>query len=221
MMLEAIEIRTGENPVASVIWLHGLGADGSDFVPVVPELCLPAELPVRFVFPHAPAIPITCNNGYVMRGWYDIAHFEQINRAPDVHGIVRSVEAVRELIRRENERGIPCSKIILAGFSQGGAIAYTAGLTHPEKLAGIIALSTYIPAPELLEPALLAANSDIPVFAGHGSMDPVVPVQLGRAAHDLVAATGHPVSWNTYPMQHSVCLPEIVAIGEFIEKNFS
>lgn len=216
-LLESIELCTGDNPVASVIWLHGLGADGSDFVPVVPELCLPSTLPVRFIFPHAPAIPITCNNGYVMRGWYDIAYFDQINREADLHGVVRSVEAIRQLIKHENERGIPTNRIILAGFSQGGAIAYTAGLTHPEKLAGIVALSTYIPSPELLEADLLATNHATPIFAGHGSMDPVVPVQLGKAAHDQLAAAGHSISWQTYPMQHSVCLPEIVAIGEFIE----
>lgn len=216
-LLESIELCTGDNPVASVIWLHGLGADGSDFVPVVPELGLPSELPVRFIFPHAPAIPITCNNGYVMRGWYDIAYFDQINREADAHGVVRSVEAIRELIARENQRGIPTDKIILAGFSQGGAIAYTAGLTHPQKLAGIVALSTYIPAAELLEEDLLSVNRSTPIFAGHGSMDPVVPVQLGKAAHDKLAAAGYPISWQTWPMQHSVCMPEIIAIGEFIE----
>jgi len=216
-LLESIELCTGDNPVASVIWLHGLGADGSDFVPVVPELGLPSELPVRFIFPHAPAIPITCNNGYVMRGWYDIAYFDQINREADAHGVVRSVEAIRKLIARENQRGIPTDKIILAGFSQGGAIAYTAGLTHPQKLAGIVALSTYIPAVELLEEDLLGTNRSTPIFAGHGSMDPVVPVQLGKAAHDKLEAAGYPINWQTWPMQHSVCMPEIIAIGEFIE----
>lgn len=216
-LLDSIELATGDNPTASVIWLHGLGADGSDFVPVVSELGLPEDLPVRFIFPHAPAIPITCNNGYVMRGWYDIIHFDQINRETDSHGVARSVEAVRALIRHENERGIPASRIILAGFSQGGAIAYTAGLTHPDKLAGIVALSTYIPAPELIEDGQTAANRATPVFAGHGSMDPIVPVTLGKAACEKLAAQGYPVSWHTYPMQHSVCMPEIVAIGEFIE----
>lgn len=217
-LLDCIELATGDKPVASVIWLHGLGADGSDFVPVVSELGLPDDLPVRFIFPHAPAIPITCNNGYVMRGWYDIIHFDQISREADSHGVVRSVEAVRALIRHENARGIPASRIILAGFSQGGAIAYTAGLTHPEKLAGIVALSTYIPAPELIESDLAQANRATPVFAAHGSMDPIVPVTLGKAASEKLAAEGYPVSWHTYPMQHSVCMPEILAIGEFIER---
>lgn len=216
-LLDAIELATGDNPVASVIWLHGLGADGSDFVPVVSELGLPENLPVRFIFPHAPAIPITCNNGYVMRGWYDIIHFDQINREADSFGVVRSVEAIRQLIRHENERGIPSDRIILAGFSQGGAIAYTAGLTHPEKLAGIVALSTYIPAPELIEEDLAEANKSTPIFAGHGGMDPIVPVTLGKAAYEKLAVAGYPISWHTYPMQHSVCMPEIVAIGEFIQ----
>lgn len=215
-LLESIEVATGIDPVASVIWLHGLGADGSDFVSVVPELGLPDDLPVRFIFPHAPAIPITCNNGYVMRGWYDIIHFDQINREADTHGVVRSIEAITQLIKRENERGIPTSRIILAGFSQGGAIAYTVGLTYPEKLAGIVALSTYIPAPELIENTQDLANRTTPIFAGHGGMDPIVPVTLGKAAYEQLAAIGHPISWHTYPMQHSVCMPEIVAIGEFI-----
>ena len=216
-LLESIEIATGIDPVASVIWLHGLGADGGDFVPVVPELGLPDDLPVRFIFPHAPAIPITCNNGYVMRGWYDIIHFDQINREADTHGVVRSIEAITQLIKRENERGIPCSRIVLAGFSQGGAIAYSVGLTYPEKLAGIVALSTYIPAPELIENAHTLINHSTPIFAGHGGMDPIVPVTLGKAAYEKLAATGHPISWHTYPMQHSVCMPEIVAVGEFIQ----
>lgn len=218
-LLESIEIATGIDPVASVVWLHGLGADGGDFVPVVPELGLPDDLPVRFIFPHAPAIPITCNNGYVMRGWYDIIHFDQISREADSHGVVRSIEAIRQLIRRENRRGIPTERIILAGFSQGGAIAYTAGLTYPEKLAGIIALSTYIPAPELLVRDSTDINRTTPIFAAHGGMDPVVPVTLGKAAYEQLAAAGYPISWHTYPMQHSVCMPEIVEIGQFIKNS--
>ncbi len=215
-LLDSIEVATGIDPVASVIWLHGLGADGGDFVPVVPELGLPDDLPVRFIFPHAPAIPITCNNGYVMRGWYDIIHFDQISREADAYGVVRSVEAIRQLIRRENQRGIPTNRIILAGFSQGGAIAYTAGLTYLEKLAGIVALSTYIPAPELLVNDSTDINRATPIFAAHGGMDPVVPVALGKAAYEQLAAAGYPISWHTYPMQHSVCMPEIVEIGQFI-----
>jgi phospholipase/carboxylesterase len=221
MELESLEVLTGENPTASVIWLHGLGADGHDFEAIVPELQLPADLAVRFVFPHAPFMPISCNNGYVMRAWYDIKYFDSINREADVDGVQMSVEIVRALIARENERGIPTSRIILAGFSQGGAIAYTAGLTHPEQLAGIVALSTYLPAPELIKAADTAANRATPVFAAHGSMDPVVPVRLGEAACREVAAMGNPVSWQTYPMQHSVCLPEILAISEFIQARLT
>jgi phospholipase/carboxylesterase len=218
MEIDSIEILTGENPSASVIWLHGLGADGHDFEPIVPELQLPAGLAVRFVFPHAPFMPISCNNGYVMRAWYDIKYFDSINREADVDGVQMSVGIVRALIERENARGIPTNRIVLAGFSQGGAIAYTAGLTHPDQLAGIVALSTYIPVPELIKATYTTANRATPVFAAHGSMDPVVPVRLGEAACREVAAMGNPVSWETYPMQHSVCLPEILAIGEFIAK---
>lgn len=215
-LLETIETTTGANPTASVIWLHGLGADGSDFVPIVPELPLPNDLAIRFIFPHATAIPITCNNGFVMRGWYDIVHFNQINREADLKGVEKSVEAIRALIQRENERGIPSERIILAGFSQGGAIAYTCGLTHPEKLAGIIALSTYLPAPEYVVKNKSAINQATPIFAAHGSQDPVVPPLLGRAAHDQLKEDGYNISWQTYPMPHSVCITEILDIGEFI-----
>ena len=202
-----------------MIWLHGLGADGSDFVPVVPELCLPAELPVRFVFPHAPAIPITCNNGYVMRGWYDIAHFEQINRAPDVHGIVRSVEAVRELIQRENERGIPCSKIILAGFSQGGAVVYhSAFLRWQGPLGGLLALSTY--APTFSEDLQLdAPRRNLPVLCLHGSQDEVVPPFMGRAAYDALIAQGVAAQWREYPIGHEVVLEEIQDIAAWLQQR--
>lgn len=215
-LLEFVEITTGSTPTASVIWLHGLGADGSDFVPIVPELALPDDLAIRFIFPHAPAIPITCNNGFVMRGWYDIIHFDKISRDTDSYGVVRSVEAIRALIARENQRGIPCERIVLAGFSQGGAIAYTAGLTHQEKLAGIVALSTYIPAAELLDADNTQINRSTPILAAHGGHDPVVPPTLGKAAYDQLAAAGHPISWHTYPMPHTVCLPEILEIGEFL-----
>ncbi|SMC25301.1 phospholipase/carboxylesterase [Andreprevotia lacus DSM 23236] len=215
------EVSTGAKPTASVIWLHGLGADGSDFVPVVPELGLPDDLAVRFIFPHAPHMPITCNNGYVMRAWYDIVFFDQINRHADRAGVLASVAQIRALIAAENARGIPSSHIVLAGFSQGGAIAYTAGLTHPEPLAGIIALSTYIPAPELLEGDALAANHATPVFAGHGTADPVVPMLLGQQAMETVQRLGNPLSWHTYPMPHSVCLPEIQHIGAFLAKQLA
>ncbi|GHD58785.1 alpha/beta hydrolase [Jeongeupia chitinilytica] len=215
-LLPCVEIETAPSPQSSVIWLHGLGADGNDFVPVVPELGLPAGLAVRFLFPHAPYMPISCNNGYVMRAWYDIVYFDSIDRHADLGGVQASVEHIRALIANENARGIPSECILLAGFSQGGAIAYTAGLTHPEALAGIVALSTYLPAPQLLDASSTQANRTTPVFAAHGSHDPVVPVALGETAVRHVTDLGNPASWQTWPIQHSVCQPEIQAIGQFI-----
>ncbi|WP_432720153.1 alpha/beta hydrolase [Jeongeupia wiesaeckerbachi] len=218
-LLPCVELETAPHPQASVIWLHGLGADGNDFVPIVPELGLPDGLAVRFLFPHAPYMPITCNNGYVMRAWYDIIHFDSISRHADIDGVLASVEQIRALISAENARGVPSERIILAGFSQGGAIAYTAGLTNAEPLAGIIALSTYLPAPQLIDAASTQINRHTPVFAAHGSHDPVVPVALGEAAAQCVSALGNPASWQTWPMQHSVCPPEIQAIGQFISQR--
>ncbi len=214
--LPALEVETAPNPDFSVIWLHGLGADGSDFVPVVPELGLPESAAVRFVFPHAPTMPVTINNGYVMRAWYDIVAIDGGTRHADEGGIRASREIVRKLIARENARGVPTSRIVLAGFSQGGAIAYIAGLTHPEPLAGIIALSTYIPAPALLASEFDAVNRNTPIFAAHGSQDGVVPPQLGELARDTLQELRCPVEWHTYPMPHSVCIEEIVEIGKWL-----
>ncbi|MCY1207386.1 Carboxylesterase 2 [compost metagenome] len=218
--LPAIEIETAPDPRYAVIWMHGLGADGSDFAPVVPELRLPASPGVRFIFPHAPAISVTCNGGYVMPAWYDIYSLDEAGRRADEAGIQASCDAIRALVARENARGIPCSRIVLAGFSQGGAIAYTAGLTHPEPLAGIVALSTYIPAPGALAAQASAANAATPVFAAHGTQDDVVPLQLGVAARDFIQARQHPLTWQTYPMGHSVCLEEIAAIGAWLAERF-
>ncbi|MCY1337372.1 Carboxylesterase 2 [compost metagenome] len=219
-LLPAIEIETAPDPRYAVIWMHGLGADGSDFAPVVPELRLPASPGVRFIFPHAPAISVTCNGGYVMPAWYDIYSLDEAGRRADEAGIQASCDAIRALVARENARGIPCSRIVLAGFSQGGAIAYTAGLTHPEPLAGIVALSTYIPAPGALAAQASAANAATPVFAAHGTQDDVVPLQLGVAARDFIQARQHPLTWQTYPMGHSVCLEEIAAIGAWLAERF-
>lgn len=218
--LPAIEVQTSAQPEFAVIWLHGLGADGSDFEPIVPELGLPDDLGVRFVFPHAPMQAVTCNNGYVMRAWYDILDIDGIERQVDEAGILASTEAVRRLIARENQRGIASERIVLAGFSQGGALAYSAGLTHPEALAGIVALSAYLPAPGLLRPEQLAANRRTPIFAGHGSEDDVVPQQLGGKARDLLLAQGYALSWHSYPMPHSVCLEEIADIGRWLAARF-
>jgi len=219
-LLPAIEIETAPDPRCAVIWMHGLGADGGDFAPVVPELRLPASPGVRFIFPHAPAIAVTCNGGYVMPAWYDIYSLDEAGRRADEAGIQASCDAIRALVARENARGIPCSRIVLAGFSQGGAIAYTAGLTHPEPLAGIVALSTYIPAAAALAAKANAANDATPVFAAHGTQDDVVPLQLGVAARDFIQAREHPLTWQTYPMGHSVCLEEIVAIGAWLAERF-
>ncbi|HXE37513.1 MAG TPA: carboxylesterase [Azonexus sp.] len=215
-LLKGIEITHGGKPQYAVIWLHGLGADGSDFVPVVPELGL-AEAPgVRFIFPHAPAIPVTCNGGYVMPAWYDIISLDSTSRKIDEAGIVQSRAAIRLLIARENERGIPCANIFLAGFSQGGAVAYTTALTHPEKLAGIIALSTYLPSVALVEREATKANRAIQIFAAHGSQDDVVSPTLGREARNFMLQRGHLVDWQEYPMPHSICLEEIEAIGDWL-----
>jgi phospholipase/carboxylesterase len=209
-LLQTIELETAPNPDFAVIWMHGLGADANDFVPIVPELGLPAAAAVRFVFPNAPVIPVTANGGYRMRAWFDILAFGGSPRV-DQAGIVASAEAIRALIARENARGIPGSRIVLAGFSQGAAMAYTVGLTHPEPLAGIMALSGFIPAPALIEAA--ATPFALPVFAGHGSHDDVVALARGEQARDIALARGHAVSWHVYPMAHSVCADEIDDIG--------
>jgi phospholipase/carboxylesterase len=215
-LLPALEVETAANAKFSVIWLHGLGADGSDFVPVIPMLGLPAEPGVRFIFPHAPMMPVTCNAGYVMRAWYDIVDFDGMQRQVDESGIRDSREAIRRLIARENRRGVPARNIFVAGFSQGGAIAYTTGLTHPERLAGIIALSTYIPLPDLLAADFDEANRDLPVFAAHGDEDEVVPHPLGLQARDLLRLYTRCASWTTYPIPHSVSEAELTDIGAWL-----
>ena len=219
-LLPAIEIETAPAPRHAVIWLHGLGADGSDFVPVIPYLGLPADLAVRFIFPHAPAMPVTCNGGYVMPAWYDITYIDGIDRGVDEAGIAASAQAIRCLIARENERGIASENIVLAGFSQGGAMAYTVGLTHPQRLAGIVALSAYLPAPGLLAPRLLPPNCRTPLFAGHGTDDDVVPLQLGAQARDWLQQAGYTVDWHTYVLPHSVNEAEIADIGRWLATRF-
>lgn len=218
--LPAIEIETAPNPTWAVIWLHGLGADGNDFVSIVPELGLPRDIAVRFVFPHAPHRPITVNGGYVMRGWYDIEALDG-NRRADEGGILESSVAVRKLIERENARGVPSSRIVLIGFSQGGAMAYTVGLSHADSLAGIVALSAYIPAPAQLEASLSAANRSTPVFAAHGTDDDILPVELGEQARATLEKLGFDIEWHTYPMAHSVCMPEVVALGAWLRARLA
>jgi phospholipase/carboxylesterase len=205
--------------VASVVLLHGLGADGTDFVPIVDELRLPDSLPVRFVFPHAPSRPVTVNAGYVMRAWYDIRSFTPEGRA-DAAGLEQSVGRVHGCLRHESARGIAASRIVLAGFSQGGAVALAAGLRFPERLAGILALSAYLPFPQALAAERSAANADVPILMCHGRLDPVVHVTLGQEARDVLSGLRYPVEWHEYPMQHEVCAAEIADVGRWLEERF-
>ena len=215
-LLSAIEIETKPEPEYSVIWLHGLGADGSDFEPVVPELGLENSPGVRFIFPNAPEIAVTCNGGYVMPAWYDIISLDSTRRQVDEAGIIESRAAIRQLIVRENQRGIPSENIFIAGFSQGGAVAYTTALTHPEPLAGVIALSTYLPSVELVARELSPANRALAFFVGHGSEDEVVSPELGLRAFEFLKAHDYTVAWYVYPLPHSICLEEIEEIGEWL-----
>ncbi len=205
---ECVELETGASPVASVIWLHGLGADGHDFEPIVPQLALPATLPVRFVFPHAPVRPVTLNNGYPMRAWFDIVKIG-LNQPRDRDGMLASRAALEGLIAREHQRGIPAARIVLAGFSQGGAVALYTGLQYKEKLAGIIALSTYLPLTEGFDVQLSAANGTTPIFYAHGTQDPVVPLALAEHTRKALMARGCSILWHTYPMPHAVHPEEI------------
>ncbi len=215
-LLDCIEIEPKQTAVASVIWLHGLGASGHDFEPVVPELQLPADLPVRFVFPHAPNIPVTVNGGMVMPAWYDILAMD-IDRKVDESGVLASADAVDALIERELARGIPSSRIIIAGFSQGGAVAYQCALRHPKPLAGLLTLSTYMAMP--VSPS--NANAQLPVMVCHGSRDPVVPEQLGQRAVASLKAMGLNPEYRSYPMEHMVCLEQIRDIGEWIRERLT
>ncbi len=218
-MIQHIELTTGANPKGSVIWMHGLGADCWDFVPVVKELGLPEELPLRFIFPQAPSRPITINNGHVMPGWYDIA-MTQLERKADEGGIRESQGLINELIAREISRGVAADKIILAGFSQGGAIALQTALRHPQELGGILALSTYLTLQESLPAEKSAANARIPIFMAHGTQDPVIPLALARASRDKLQEQGYQVEWREYPMPHSVVMEEIEQIGLWLVKRF-
>lgn len=218
-LLEHVEINTGNKPAGTVIWMHGLGADGWDFVPIVKELGLPEKLALRFIFPHAPMRPVTLNNGYVMRAWYDIAMTE-LQRITDEKGIRESQRQIEAFMAREKERGIASDKIVLAGFSQGGAIALQTGLRHAEPLAGILALSTYLALAESLAAEGTPANKSIPIFMAHGSEDPVVPIELAETSRDTLKSHGYNVRWTDYPMPHSVCMEEVAAIGEWLAERF-
>lgn len=215
--LQTIEIETGPTPTASVVWLHGLGADGNDFVPIVDELGLPDELQVRFVFPHAPMMPVTINGGYVMRAWYDVS-FDGIDKRPDEAGIRASRAAIEQLLAREKARGIPADRIVLAGFSQGGAMTLHTGLRHPEALAGLMVLSSYLPLPHTLAAERSAANAATPVFMAHGEDDPVIAIELAARSVAQLGELGYAVQWQAYPMAHSVCLEEIRHLGAWLRR---
>jgi phospholipase/carboxylesterase len=207
-------------PVASVILLHGLGADGNDFVPLVAELGLPDSLPVRFVFPHAPLRPVTVNNGYVMRAWYDIKSFTPAGRA-DVPGTSESSQRIAGYIDRERELGVPASRIVLSGFSQGGAIALFAGLRYPSRLAGILAMSCYLPFPEQLAAEKSVANDAVPILLCHGRRDPVVPMAMGIEARDVLQANGYRPDWHEYPIEHSVSMEEIADVARWLRTRLA
>jgi phospholipase/carboxylesterase len=211
-LLETLEIETAPAPTAAVIWLHGLGADGHDFEPIVPELGLPKSMAVRFVFPHAPVRPVTINGGARMRAWYDVTGDGQ----QDAAGIRASQAHVEALIARELARGIPARAVVLAGFSQGGAMALHTGLRHPARLAGVVALSSYLPLPETLEQEMSQANRDVPIFMAHGTQDPLIPLSWAVRSRDRLAALGYAVEWHEYPMPHSVCAEEIADIGRWL-----
>ena len=216
-MLPAIEVETGPRPTATVIWLHGLGDDGHGWSEVVPALALPAALPVRFLFPHAPAMPVTINNGFVMRAWYDIRDADLHARA-DISGVRRSQALLETMIAHERARGIAAARIVLAGFSQGGAIALYAGLRHRERLAGIVGLSTYlIDAPGLTAEAA-AANRDVPILMAHGTFDPVVRLAWAEQSRDALAAAGWGVEWHAYPMEHAAVPEEIAAVSALLRR---
>lgn len=210
-----LEITTSDSPSASVIWLHGLGADGNDFAPIVAELDLPADLAIRFIFPHAPMRPVTCNGGYVMRAWYDIYSLEDPSQQ-DTQGLNETKTYIETLIAKEVARGIPPQRIILMGFSQGGAVALHAGLRFPESLAGIAALSTYLPLHETLIAEAHPGNADTSIFMAHGTGDPVVSYSLGVRSRRELEQQGYPVQWHEYPMDHSVCGEEIGDIANWL-----
>lgn len=216
-LLPCVTVEPTAEHKATVIWLHGLGADGHDFEPIVPELKLPAELGVKFVFPHAPVIPVTINGGYQMRAWYDIRNAD-LSQREDETGVRQSAEQVEQLIKHEIEQGIPADKIILAGFSQGGAVTLHLATRLNQKLAGIVALSTYLTIPDKLADEKSDANLDTPIFMAHGQQDPVVPMQRGQYSAKVLQDNGFKVQWSDYPMPHAVCLEEIQALGRYIEQ---
>ncbi|XGB24553.1 hypothetical protein KX924_17720 [Streptomyces sp. II-2-2-2] len=219
-MLDTVENETGADPQWSVLWLHGLGADGHDFAPIVPELVRPHWPAIRFVFPHAPVQPITINNGVPMRAWYDIVSMDFRSRA-DSAGVDASIVELELLIEREIARGIPAERILLAGFSQGGAVILSALLRRTRPLAGLIALSTYLPDPAKAAAARVAGAISVPVFMAHGTQDPVIPVAIAEHTAQTLSALGLPVEWHTYTMAHQVCADELDALGNWLEARLA
>lgn len=213
-LLPAIEKETRPRPDSTVIWLHGLGADGNDFAPIVPQLRLPKEAAIRFIFPHAPAMPVTVNGGYVMPAWYDIMETE-IDRRIDIPGLMASARAINGFIDRELDRGMDSRRIVIAGFSQGGAVAYQVVLSHDKPLGGLLAMSTYLATADTLD--YKAINKDIPIKVQHGEHDPVVPERLGRKAVTRLVKEGYRVSYQSYPMEHSVCPAQIGDIAQWLQ----
>lgn len=214
-ILDCIELETSHPVKASIIWLHGLGADGNDFVPIAAELKIPQAGGTRFIFPHAPMMPVTINNGFVMRAWYDILALS-MDAKIDEAGMLNSASAVKKLIEREVARGISSRRIFLAGFSQGAVIALKTALSYPEPLAGVIALSGYLPAADKSLAQLSSANKTLPIFMAHGTLDPVVPFLLGKVAYLHLQTAGFPIEWHTYPMPHSVCPEEIKDLRDWL-----
>jgi phospholipase/carboxylesterase len=216
--LETLEVATGDTPVASVIWLHGLGADGHDFTPLVPELRLPVA--TRFIFPHAPVRPVTVNMGARMRAWYDILSMQRTD-VEDEAGIYASAAAVTALIDAEVERGVASTKIVVAGFSQGGAIALHVALRYPQRLAGVLALSTYLPLSWKLDAERSPANASMPLLLAHGVHDAVLPEAMGEAARKLLEQRGYEVEWHSYQMEHSVCAEEVADINRWLTTHLA
>lgn len=216
-LLEAIQIETAPNPTVSVIWMHGLGADGSDFVPIVRELDLTGCPAIRFVFPHAPTMPVTVNGGYVMRAWYDILGTDLAKRE-DEKGLRASQTSIEQLIAQEKSRGIAANRIVLAGFSQGCAMTIQTGLRHPEKLAGLLCLSGYVPIHATIATERLPANHDTPIFMAHGRGDQVIPIDRAEQSRDLLQSLGYSVEWHEYMMQHAVCAEEIDDISAWLRR---
>ena len=216
--LPCVEVEPKQTADASVIWLHGLGANGHDFEPVVKELALPNELAIRFVFPHAPSIPVTVNGGYVMPAWYDILEM-QIERKVDKEQLMKSAAAVAELVEREIERGVKSERIVIAGFSQGGAVAYQLALSYPKTLAGMFGLSTYFATHDIIEPS--AENKTLPILICHGTNDPVVPEALGRHSCAALKSMGYEPEYRSYLMEHSVCMEEINDISNWLQARFN